>query len=122
MFGLFGGGGAKISVDEVKSGLAAGTVVLVDVRDAAELHMTGTAKDAVNIPLSVLQDKCDPNAPSCLPEMRDKSVKKVLFCASGARSAMAVRQLQKLGHTDVANLGGLHNWASGRGDIVNVAK
>ncbi|WP_417252907.1 hypothetical protein [Celeribacter sp.] len=36
MFGLFGGGAPKISVGEVKDGMAKGTVVLVDLRDQME--------------------------------------------------------------------------------------
>lgn len=119
MFGLFGGG-SKISVEDVKAGMAKGTTVLVDVRDGMELHMSGTAKGAIHIPLSDLKAKCDPNSPSCIKEMKDTKTKKVLYCASGARSSGGVRLLKSLGHEDVQNLGGLHNWVSGGGEVVNV--
>ncbi len=119
MFGLFGGG-PKISVDEVKAGLAAGTTVLVDVRDKMELHMSGTAVGAIHAPLPDLQRLCDPSSPDCLPEMKDTATKKVLYCASGARSSSGVNLLKRLGHTDVENLGGLHNWVSGGGELHNV--
>ncbi|SFI62962.1 rhodanese-like domain-containing protein [Celeribacter neptunius] len=119
MFGLFGGG-PKISVEDVKAGLAKGTLVLVDVRDKMELHMSGTAKGALHVPLQELQAKCDPKSPSCLPEFKDTKTTKVLFCASGARSAGGVNLLKRLGHEDVQNLGGLHNWVSGGGELHNV--
>ncbi|MBW6417773.1 rhodanese-like domain-containing protein [Celeribacter sp. PS-C1] len=120
MFGLFGGGAPKISVDDVRAGMAKGTLVLVDVRDAMELHMSGTAKGALHIPLQELQAKCDPNSPNCLPEMKDTTTTKVLYCASGARSSGGVRLLKSLGHEDVQNLGGLHDWVSGGGELHNV--
>ncbi|WP_417280436.1 rhodanese-like domain-containing protein [Celeribacter sp.] len=119
MFGLFGGG-SKISVEDVKTGMAKGTLVLVDVRDGMELHMSGTAKGALHIPLQELKAKCDPSSPNCLPEMKDTKTTKVLYCASGARSSGGVRLLNSLGHEDVQNLGGLHDWVSGGGALHNV--
>lgn len=119
MFGMFGGG-PKITVEDVKAGLAKGTLVLVDVRDAMELHMSGTAKGALHVPLQELQAKCDPKSPACLPEMKDTTTTKVLYCASGARSSGGVSLLKRLGHEDVQNLGGLHNWVSGGGELHNV--
>lgn len=120
MFGLFGGCAPKISVDEVKDGMSKGTVVLVDLRDQMELHMSGTAKGALHVPLQELKVKCDPNSPACLPEFKDTATTKVLYCASGARSSGGVRLLKSLGHKDVHNLGGLHDWISGGGELCNV--
>ncbi|MBU0645251.1 MAG: sulfurtransferase [Alphaproteobacteria bacterium] len=119
MFGLFGGG-PKISVDAVKAGLTQGTMILVDVRDKQELHMTGTAKGAIHVPLTVIAAKCDPRSPDCLPAFKDTKLTKVLYCASGARSSNAASLLKRLGHEDVQNLGGLHNWVAGGGEVVNV--
>nr|WP_319250438.1 rhodanese-like domain-containing protein [uncultured Celeribacter sp.] len=119
MFGLFGGG-AKISADEVKTGLAQGTLILIDVRDPSELHMSGMAKGALNVPLADLARKGDPASPDCLPALKDTGIRKVLYCASGARSSNGASILKRLGHSDVQNLGGLHRWVSGGGELVNV--
>lgn len=119
MFGLFGGA-PKLSVSDVKDGLKNGTMILVDARDAQELHVSGMAKGAIHVALPTIRMKCDPRSPDCLPEFKDTKITKVLYCASGARSAGAMSTLKQLGHEDVKNLGGLHNWASGGGELVNI--
>lgn len=78
--------------------LAAGATV-VDVRSEAEFR-GGGYRGAINLPLQVLSAKLDR-----IP--RNRPV--VVYCASGARSAMAVRILKKAGYADVSNAGGLHH-------------
>lgn len=70
---------------------------IVDVRSPEEFQ-GGAYPGAVNIPLQLLQAR--------LREIpRDRPV--VLYCASGARSAMAARLLKQAGYADVVNAGGL---------------
>jgi phage shock protein E len=86
------------SPGQVKAKLAAGATV-VDVRTEAE-YRGGAVKGAINVPLHQLQAKLKK-----IP--KDRPV--VVYCASGARSAMAVRILKKAGYPDVVNAGGLRH-------------
>ncbi|WP_417269628.1 rhodanese-like domain-containing protein [Celeribacter sp.] len=118
MFGLFNSA-PKVSVDEVKAGMAAGDIVLVDVRDTVELRGSGKAKGAINVPLVALQMRANPSSPECLPEFK-QGKRIVLYCASGARSSGAARMLRQFGHETVDNLGGLYDWTHGGGEIEHV--
>lgn len=82
----------------VAAKIAAGATVL-DVRSEAEFQ-GGAYRGAINIPLQQLSARL-----TRVP--RDRPV--VVYCASGARSAMAVRLLKKAGYADVSNAGGLHH-------------
>jgi phage shock protein E len=82
----------------VAAKLQAGATV-VDVRSAAEFR-GGGYKGAINLPLQELSGKLHR-----IP--KDRPV--VVYCASGSRSAMAVRILKKAGYADVSNAGGLHH-------------
>jgi rhodanese-related sulfurtransferase len=70
---------------------------IVDVRTPQEFAGSSYPK-ARNIPLDTL-----PSRMADLP--KDKPV--VLYCASGARSAQAVRILKRAGFTDMINAGSL---------------
>jgi phage shock protein E len=82
----------------VAAKLAAGATVL-DVRSEAEFR-SGAFKGALHVPVQELQAR--------LAEV-PKGRPVVVYCASGARSAMAVRILKKAGHPDVVNAGGLRH-------------
>ena len=101
MFGLFGPRTRTIDMTpaEVKAGLDAGELVLIDVREPDE-HRAERIQGARNMPLS----RFDPKA---LPV--DKTV--VLHCAGGVRSARAVA-LCKQHEVDVRRhlAGGLAAW------------
>ncbi len=81
--------------------LQAGATVL-DVRSEAEFR-GGAYRGAINVPLQELSSRLHR-----IP--KDRPV--VVYCASGARSAAAVRILQKAGYGDVSNAGGLHHMPS----------
>ncbi|ALI54653.1 rhodanese-like domain-containing protein [Celeribacter marinus] len=118
MFGLLKGK-TRIAVSDVVSGLDAGTLVLVDVRDAGELRGSGKAKGAINVPMIDLQMKANPSSPECLPAFKQgKHI--VVYCASGARSAGAKRMLGQFGHDHVDNLGGLYDWVQAGGELEQV--
>lgn len=101
-------------VAEIAAAVARGEMYLVDVREAAELRATGKARGALHLPMAVLALKADPQAPDALLKP-GKPV--VLYCASGARSGMAARMLEKMGYAPVWNLGGLADWARGGGAV-----
>ena len=89
-----------ISPGSAKALIAKGGV-LVDVRSPGEFaagHLAG----ARNLPL----DRIGKSGAELGP--RDKPI--VLYCKSGARSAMAARTLRSAGYTQVSNLGAMSNW------------
>jgi phage shock protein E len=80
----------------VAAKLEAGATV-VDVRSEAEFR-GGAYPGALNVPLGELSSRL-----ARIP--KEKPV--VVYCASGARSAMAARILRRAGYADVSNAGGL---------------
>ena len=95
---------------------AAGDIVLVDIRDPSELASGGKAKGAINIPSATLMMRADPRSPECVPELKDRKPIAV-YCASGARSAMAKQMLERMGHAEVHNIGGLGHWRRAGGEV-----
>lgn len=83
--------------NSVEQKIKAGAIV-VDVRTEDE-YMDEHFPKALNIPVGELSARAGEIGP------KDKPV--VLYCASGARSAMAARILKSMGFTDVTNAGGL---------------
>lgn len=94
--------------------------IIIDVRDINELMSSGTAKDALHIPLMMFQVKADPNHPEYHAEL-DVTKPVIVYCASGARSGMAAQMLLAHGFTEVYNLGGLMHWHHGGGEIVRAS-
>jgi len=83
--------------NSVEQKIKAGAVI-VDVRSQDEFADEHFPK-ALNIPVNELAARAGEIGP------KDKPV--VLYCASGARSAMGARILKSLGFADVVNAGGL---------------
>ncbi len=103
------------SVQEIAAEVAQGRMILIDVREIAEVRSSGKAEGALVLPLSVLPLKVDPHQPD--PALK-KGLPVAVYCASGARSGRAAQLLTQLGYGPVSNLGGLGDWASGGGKIV----
>src|SRR6266436_6451 len=80
-----------------------GRVTFLDVREADEFDQ-GTIPGSVFIPRGFLELQVEGKIP-------DKSTPVVVYCAGGARSAFAARDLAELGYTDVASMsGGFNQW------------
>lgn len=77
-------------------------IILLDVRNKDE-YVQKHIPNSMLIPLNVLANQ----AGSKLP---DKEAEIFVYCASGSRSAAAVKTLIKLGYTNVYNLGGISRW------------
>ena len=115
MFGFMRAAPA-VDYSDILPRIASGDISLIDVREAGELAMTGRAQGAINIPLMRLPMMADPCHPDCHPAlMPEKPV--ALYCASGARSAQGKMLLERMGYTQVTNLGGLHDWARAGGAV-----
>lgn len=95
----------NLSVDEVAAELESGDALLVDLREPGELEKVGTIEGAVHAPRGMLEFYADPATPYHMDEL-DPARRIILHCASGGRSALAVKTLQEMGFTDVAHLGG----------------
>ncbi|MEN6477334.1 MAG: rhodanese-like domain-containing protein [Rectinema sp.] len=85
--------------NSIRQKLVAGAAV-IDVRTRDE-YLDEHFKGAKNIPVNELLARSGEIGP------KDKPV--VLYCASGARSAMGARLLKSEGFTDVTNAGGLYD-------------
>lgn len=87
----------NVTIDELKQGLADGSILLVDVREPNEWD-AGHIPGATLNPLSVFD-------PAALPNDDGKRV--VLQCRSGKRSVTALGLAQEAGRSDVrAHFGG----------------
>lgn len=118
MAGMFGFLRSAPAVDmgHVLSRVAAGEVTLLDVRDGFELAASGLAHGAIHIPLMQLAQLADPDQPARHPAL-NPARPVALYCASGARSARAKTLLERMGYTDVTNIGGLRDWVRAGGAI-----
>jgi rhodanese-related sulfurtransferase len=101
----------NVYLNELKQGLADGSILVVDVREPSE-YAAGRIPGAVLHPLQ----KFDPQA---LPRVAGKRV--VLSCRSGRRSLAALALAQQAGRDDIrAHFpGGFQEW-SGAGEKVEV--
>jgi rhodanese-related sulfurtransferase len=93
---------------EAAASVAAGTAVLVDVREPGEWADGGVAEPANLLSLSDLRGDRT-GWKSFLAENKDKEL--ILYCRSGNRSGIAARILTKEGYT-VANAGGFRDWVA----------
>jgi rhodanese-related sulfurtransferase len=100
----------RLAPDEARKKLAESDVIILDVRDAAELAASGKVKGAVNVSRGMLEFRADSESPYYDPRLqKDKTV--LLYCASGGRSALAGKLLKDMGYRSVFNIGGFKELA-----------
>ena len=81
-----------------------GDVLILDVRDPAELQSGGKLKGAINVPRGMLEFRADPDSPYHNAAFaKDRMV--LTYCASGGRAALAGKTLKDLGYERVFNIG-----------------
>ena len=98
----------NISPQDAAAEVHAGGVVVLDVREPVEWEQF--IPGAVQVPRGVLEAAADPTSPRHKPEL-DPARRVIVYCRSGARSALAGVTLQELGFEHVANLdGGFSAW------------
>jgi rhodanese-related sulfurtransferase len=91
-------------------------VLVVDVRDDAEVAQSGKIEGALHVSRGMLEFRADAATPYHNPAFaKDKTI--ILYCASGGRAALAGKALIDLGYGDVRNLGGFQAWADSGGAI-----
>ena len=98
-----------LSPQQVKDGLNAGRVLLIDVREPDEFA-AGHVPGAVNLPLSSFRA-------DALPPASDVPV--VLMCRSGHRAAQALAIAQAAGRADIDIYpGSMIDWKAAGGPVV----
>ena len=77
---------------------------IIDVREPSEVQESGMISGAHNIPRGLLEFQLTPTEgfPADPPIL--------VYCAVGARAALAGATLKELGFTNVKNLGGFKDW------------
>ena len=100
----------RVSVHEAAELQRLDAAILIDLRDVRELQKLGTVANSFHAPRGMLEFWADPDSPYHKPIFRtDKKL--ILFCASGLRSALAVRTLQEMGMKNVLEMeGGFTEW------------
>ena len=83
--------------------------LIIDTRESNELAMTGKIKGAVHIPRGLIEFQNKETNPNGVDGFtKDKKI--ILYCAAGARAALAGKALKDLGFSSVYNLGGFPDW------------
>ncbi len=88
-------------------------ILVIDVRDAADIAMTGTVPGAVNISLGSLTYKVDNEVPEDWrePLLQDRSRPIITTCILGPLGALGGKLLHDRGFTNVSVLeGGVQAW------------
>ena len=100
----------RVSVHEAAELQRLDAAILIDLRDVRELQKLGTVANSFHAPRGMLEFWADPDSPYHKPIFRtDKKL--ILFCASGLRSALAVRTLQEMWMKNVFDMeGGFTEW------------
>ena len=89
----------EVSVPQLKTWMDSGQkLLLIDVREDSEWQ-AGHAASAIHIGRGTLEREIEKAAP-------DKAQRVVLYCHSGARSALAANTLKKMGYSNVFSLAG----------------
>jgi rhodanese-related sulfurtransferase len=97
-----------VTPEAVSQEMATGDPILVDVREPVEWerHIAG----ALQVPRGLLEFVADPASPRHDDRLRP-SWRVIVYCASGARAALATLALKEMGYENVANMdGGLKGW------------
>lgn len=103
-------GAESLSPEKVQTELQKGNIVLIDLRESEELKQSGKINGSVHAPRGMLEFYADATLPYYKHEF-NKTKRIILYCASGGRSALAIKTLHEMGYTNVAQMeGGFKAW------------
>jgi rhodanese-related sulfurtransferase len=109
----------RITPAQAREMIAKDNTLVVDVRDAPEVAVSGKVAGAVHVSRGMLEFRADPESPYHDKNFaKDKTV--ILYCASGGRSALSGKVLKDLGYERVYNLGAFKDWADSGGTVEKV--
>ena len=95
-----------VELNEVKELIDKKNCTLVDLRDIRELYNEGAIENALHIPRGMLEFWVDEASPYYQKGRFTPDKKIILFCALGARSALATKSLQDMGFENVVHVKG----------------
>jgi len=95
-----------ISTDDAHKMFSDNQCNLIDIRDIRELQKEGQVDGANHIPRGMLEFWLDPESVYFKEGKLDLDKEMVLFCAAGARSALAAKSLQDMGFKKVSHIDG----------------
>ena len=103
----------RISFEDASAIMNDPNTIILDVREGQELRESGKIKGAVHVPRGLLEFIFRPE-----DYVEDSIKMKILiYCAAGARAALAAKTLMDIGYKDVFNLGGFKEWVENGGEI-----
>ena len=87
--------------------------IILDVREESEVRDLGKIKGAIHVPRGLLEFIFRPE-----DHVDDPAQLRILvYCAAGARSALAAKTLIYIGYQRVYNIGGFKEWIENGGEI-----
>jgi len=103
----------RISFEDASAIMNDPNTIILDVREGQELRESGKIKGAIHVPRGLLEFIFRPE-----DYVEDsKKMKILIYCAAGARAALAAKTLMDIGYKDVFNLGGFKEWVENGGEI-----
>jgi rhodanese-related sulfurtransferase len=100
----------NLSAEQAQEEITNGNVTVIDIRETEEVKQNGKIAGAVNAPRGMLEFYADASLPYHKPEF-NKEKRIIFYCASGGRSALALKTLKEMGYTNIAHIvGGLKAW------------
>ena len=103
----------RINFDDASALVDDPNTIILDVREEQELRESGMIKGAIHVPRGLLEFVFRPEDYVKEPE----KMKILVYCAAGARAALAAKTLIYIGYKDVLNLGGFKEWVENGGEI-----
>ena len=103
----------RINFSDAQALLDDPNTIILDVREGQELRESGKVKGAIHVPRGLLEFVFRPEDYVEDPE----KLKILVYCAAGARAALAAKTLMYIGYKDVFNLGGFKDWVESGGQI-----
>jgi len=109
----------ELSPQQVEDNLGSQDINIVDLRDTSELIENGVIPGSYHASRGHLEFFADPDCEYYKDFFnKDKSI--ILYCHSGARSALAAKTLQLMGYDKISHMeGGFKSWMKEVGIIVD---
>ena len=103
----------KISFEDASAIMNDPNTIILDVREGQELRESGKIKGAVHVPRGLLEFIFRPE--DYVEDLEKMRI--LIYCAAGARAALAAKTLMDIGYKGVFNLGGFKEWVENGGEI-----
>ena len=112
----------EFSVNEVKDKLNSEEFHIIDLRDTSELIENGIIPGSYHASRGHLEFFADPKC-EYYKDFFNKEKNIILYCHSGARSALAAKTLKEMGYNNVSHMrDGFKAWMKEIGIIVDFVK